>query len=573
MIKQNYSDNLKISNVRAFLVDEHPELLIAISVITAGIGVTIALRTIDPNFLLYYGDGVSHLVIARRVFDSLTPALAQLGGVWLPMTHLMLMPFVSNDFLFQTGVAGMAVSLSATAITAVAIFRIVKLQFASSLIGMLSSLFYFLNPSVIYMGIVPMMEALFMMFFMLSVYYVQKWYQLYMTDGDVWLQYRMILKCALAVSAACLTRYEGYILPLGLILVIVFVYLFVKRRNRRLFKKQNSRHRLEAILSVAIIFGFIGIGSWIAWNLVIFRDPSYSFTGPYSAGVQADSRGFNQEFKLNPALSLSVIFEVARQMYGLPVLITSIIGISIYLYVGARQKSLFFHLLTIIILMTPILADFAAMIQGSGEIYPTGGESWFNGRYLMFIAPLLAFGAGSMVAFIRRKKKESLTILVVVLIAASYIYTFASQSFAIGEAVALNDLALLPLNSGAQVAFETGVNLNRLYQQGNIVAFLRSSDGHSIMLSSHLPLKNFIDVANGQYWDISKQSPWIYGDYVITEKKVNATTSIGFEGDPSEDVIDYWHANRSTLMKHYDMIYENERFEILKRKYADQTPS
>jgi hypothetical protein len=572
MIKQNYSDNSKIGNIRAFLVDEHPELLIATSVITAGIGVAIALRTIDPNFLLYYGDSVSHLVIARRVFDTLTPALAQLGGVWLPITHLMLMPFVSNDFLFHTGMAGTAVSISATAITAVAIFRIVKMQFASSLIGVLSCLFYFLNPSVIYMGIVPMMEALFMMFFMLSVYYVQKWYQLYVTDGGVWLQYRMILKCALAVSAACLTRYEGWVLPLGLILLIVFVHLFVKRGNRRLFKKQNSRYRLEAILSVAIIFSFIGIGSWIAWNLVIFRDPSYSFTGPYSAAVQAESREVNQQFKLNPALSLSVIFEVARQMYGLPVLVTSIIGISLYLYVGARQKSLSFHLLTTIMLMAPILADFAAMIQGSGEIYAIG-QTWFNGRYLIFIAPLLAFGSGSMIAFIRRKNKESLTILVVVLIAASYIYTFASQSFAYGGPVALNGSGLLPSSRDAQIAFETGHNLGRLYQQGNIVALTLSQDGQhimlsSLMLSSHLPLKNFIDISNGQYWDISKQSPWIYGDYLIMQKKANANSA-----DPLKDVVDYWHANRSTLMKHYDMIYENERFEILKRKYADQTPS
>jgi hypothetical protein len=51
--------------------------------------------------------------------------------------------------------------------------------FAVSISSQLASSIYFMNPSVIYMGIVPMMEAPFMMFFMLSVYYVQKWYYIY----------------------------------------------------------------------------------------------------------------------------------------------------------------------------------------------------------------------------------------------------------------------------------------------------------------------------------------------------------------------------------------------------------
>ncbi len=34
--------------------------------------------------LLLYGDAVAHINIARRVFDSRTPGLLQLGTVWLP---------------------------------------------------------------------------------------------------------------------------------------------------------------------------------------------------------------------------------------------------------------------------------------------------------------------------------------------------------------------------------------------------------------------------------------------------------------------------------------------------------
>ena len=57
----------------------------------------IHLSTTETPFLI--------LVIAKRVIDSVTPGIAQFGSIWLPMTHIMLVPFVANNFLFQTGLA------------------------------------------------------------------------------------------------------------------------------------------------------------------------------------------------------------------------------------------------------------------------------------------------------------------------------------------------------------------------------------------------------------------------------------------------------------------------------------
>jgi hypothetical protein len=37
---------------------------------------------------LLYGDALSRLNISRKVFDNLTPGLAQLGNVWLPLPPL-----------------------------------------------------------------------------------------------------------------------------------------------------------------------------------------------------------------------------------------------------------------------------------------------------------------------------------------------------------------------------------------------------------------------------------------------------------------------------------------------------
>src|SRR5437870_5549764 len=56
--------------------------------------------------VLLYGDAVAHINIARRVFESKTPGLLQLGTVWLPLPHLLMMPFLISDEMWRTGVGG-----------------------------------------------------------------------------------------------------------------------------------------------------------------------------------------------------------------------------------------------------------------------------------------------------------------------------------------------------------------------------------------------------------------------------------------------------------------------------------
>src|SRR5260370_10161742 len=61
--------------------------------------------------LLLYGDAVAHINIARRVFDSRTPGVLQLGTVWLPLPHILTMPFIMNQLLWQSRVGGSIVSM------------------------------------------------------------------------------------------------------------------------------------------------------------------------------------------------------------------------------------------------------------------------------------------------------------------------------------------------------------------------------------------------------------------------------------------------------------------------------
>ena len=94
-----------------------------------GFSTSIYLYMLDKYSLVYYGDAVSHLVRAREFVDSARPGLLeQMGTGWLPLPHLLILPFALVDPLFKSGFAGTAISLPCFAITSVLIYRIIKAQ-------------------------------------------------------------------------------------------------------------------------------------------------------------------------------------------------------------------------------------------------------------------------------------------------------------------------------------------------------------------------------------------------------------------------------------------------------------
>src|SRR5262249_34873058 len=78
----------------------------------AAIGVLIAVSGwacwyfVRHGYVLYYGDAEAHLNIARRIFDSRTPGPEQIGTVWLPLPHLLMVPFATRDEWWRSGLAG-----------------------------------------------------------------------------------------------------------------------------------------------------------------------------------------------------------------------------------------------------------------------------------------------------------------------------------------------------------------------------------------------------------------------------------------------------------------------------------
>src|SRR5204863_4510147 len=102
--------------------------------------------------IVFYGDTYAHMLITRRVFDNATPGLAQLGGVWLPLPHLMMLPFIWNDYLWRTGLAGSIPSMACYLISSIYLYlaalrltHVRRASFVGALVVIFNSSFLYLH--------------------------------------------------------------------------------------------------------------------------------------------------------------------------------------------------------------------------------------------------------------------------------------------------------------------------------------------------------------------------------------------------------------------------------------------
>src|SRR3954465_1784668 len=65
---------------------------------------------------LSHYDARGHLVVARRIADSITPGWQQIGAVWLPLPHLLNALPVQVDALYRSGASAVVISIAAYAL-------------------------------------------------------------------------------------------------------------------------------------------------------------------------------------------------------------------------------------------------------------------------------------------------------------------------------------------------------------------------------------------------------------------------------------------------------------------------
>jgi hypothetical protein len=252
--------------------------------LTACISILSLLFYFKRGEILLYGDAVAHINIARRVFDSRTPGLLQLGTVWLPLPHLLMIPFLLSNWMWRTGVGGSIPSMVAYVFGTVGIFSLVRDGLGSAaqsfvmtrVAAWLAAIIYATNPNLIYLQATAMTEPLYLALFIWALVYFNEFVQRpekSVGNGGQSTAPSPIVKCGLCLAGACLTRYDAWLLTIVIGVAALLVALRAKQRGLA-----SVRGLRKFILLAAAAPAL-----WLAYNAIVYRNPLEFATGPYSA--------------------------------------------------------------------------------------------------------------------------------------------------------------------------------------------------------------------------------------------------------------------------------------------------
>ena len=495
--------------------------LIFIGTILVGLVLVGILYLIDEDSFLYYGDAISHLYSARRFVDSNDPGIIQMGTIWLPLPHLMMMQFSLVDSLFSTGLAGL-VNLPLHALTAVLIYKIIFTQTKRQYIAMVGGLLYATNPNLLYLGITAMTEVSFLLLFVASIYFLQKWM---ISENNL----RFLLFSSFFISFATLCRYEAWIL--APILVLFAAYHIIKHKNKKSI----------TILLITLV-SFSGILFWVGWNQIIYDNAlEFANTQFYAASSQAVERPYRDFLYLQPQ-NVLYIYGASATMIAGPTLFLAAAGYFSYL----KEKSKIIPTFIYFFLSLPVLFTLFTMFVGIGEM----SQWWFNARFATFLVPLAIILSAIALSRIEKISKKLLFGIVVGL----FIFQISIPAFGV---VTYLDAYGGWIYKQAPYAKQTSNFLYDNYDGGKILIITGSSQAHRIMISSGVDLIDFNEGIESFLFKPYFKEPWNHNKWII----------IGTEPDSdSVNAVQFWQENIDVLEMHYDLINQNDFYIVYKSK-------
>jgi hypothetical protein len=353
------------------------------------------------NAMLNYGDAVAHLHIARRVFDSHHPGLSQLGSVWLPFPHLLMIPFVAVYAWWANGIAGLIPSTLAYIAGCAGIYRLAR-HWLRPPAAIVALAFFALNPNLLYLQTTAMTEPLFLCLMIWLAVWLVEWRSA--LNNDPRRAARLLYCIAAVLIASVFTRYDGWVLAFLAWTSIGIVQL----------RKNTLRSRTFWIASAAVVAAPL---VWFIYNAVYFGDWLDFARGPYSAAAiemrtATPGAGPPHPGWHNPWVSLiffikSAEMDAAPEPWGNFLFGMSLLGTA-WAWLTTRRHG--FQWALILWLPLPFYAYSIAF--GSVPIFlPVWWpHSWYNTRYGLELLPAFALGLAFVAQFViaaARKFKPS----------------------------------------------------------------------------------------------------------------------------------------------------------------------
>lgn len=495
---------------------------------------------------LFIPDSLTRMNIARRVSDSLTPGLGQLGGVWLPIPQIFIVPFAAIDFLYSTGLAGAIVNSLLFIIGGFYTYKLLLLLTSNKWAILAGCIVYTTSNNLLFFQSTAMSEPGIISFMSASAYYLARWIQA-KNLAD-------LIKAAFFIALTSLVRYEGFA-----VLGIALLYIFITSVKAKIGNSISLGKFF--MFSTLATFGFV---LWTLYLTLIFRDPLYwlkvythtrSTISTEVISNQKDITGSAIQLAESPdnkqskpivdsllSLNSSIIF-----MNGLAVYLMGILGfyIVLYLIIFERKK----EMTVVIIYLGPLIFLLMNLVKGSvpivSPLYNAGTifdknvliDQQINIRYGLQLLPFFVFCIGILAS---QLKKASVILILLVL--------FQSIS------PSLNLFLLMPMNARppeVNVDTELVVWWRDNYTGGKILMSALASD--PIIFHIGLPYRSYIFEGTGTYWTESLKNPTQYATWVMFPNAPKPQ-----QVEPFTDRVAYFLQDEPILINNYDLVYTGE---------------
>jgi hypothetical protein len=480
--------------------------------------------------ILLYGDATAHIHIARRVFDSRTPGLAQLGTVWLPLPHLLMLPFLVNNWAWQSGAGGSIPSMIAYVAGVIGIFRLVRGWLPPNpngrIAAWLAALIYGANPNSLYLQSTAMTETICLALFVWATVYFSEFVQVTRRTGALAKAKcsRALYRCGLTLAAGMLTRYDGWFAaPVFAVAAFAVSWKWTGGRVP-LWHSPLRPAFIRFLVLVAVVPTF-----WLGYNAILWGHPLEFATGPYSARAleaKADRPGgwhypgwhspkvaavfFLKSAKLNMAggLAQRETPETAARRWRLENgwLPVTVLGTALLLIFERGWWPC-------LLLWLPLPFYSLSLAWGGVPIFlPSWWPySYYNVRYGLQLLPAFAVFAVLTMYFAARLGKRSgwriaPPLLLLALVAGSYVVVWRAVPICLREA---------QTNSRGRILFDQtlGRALRRLPPDSTVLMYTAR---HAAALEfAAFPLRRTINETNNKLWRAALAAPAQAAEYVV----------------------------------------------------------
>ena len=441
--------------------------------LAATLGVTAALRYHQLGLTLSHYDARGHLIVARRIVDSITPGWQQIGAVWLPLPHLLNMLPVQVDAWYRSGASAVAISIASYVLAAAAIAWLVMMLTQSRLAALAASAVFVLNPNVLYLQSTPMTEPLLLGLTTLGVAMLTN------RSGSA--------ATGVVLALACLTRYEAWPVTYAALAAALWARW---RDGDTLPVAARSAARVAVYPTVAIIafavFSRAVVGQWF---------------------VSSDFFVPDNKAQGMPLVAVNEILWGARELSGRILIVLGVAGSAAIVAAGlfVRQRA---SALIALSLGATAAVPWAAFVDG----HP------FRIRYMVPLIAMEAVAIGFLVGFLRRNGERARTALrwamaiLVVLIAFYELHPFDAKAPMVVEAQW--DL----VNQSPRREVTRCLQARR---RGEPVMASMGSLGHYMQEASHdgLNVRDFLHEGNGDIWLAALDEPLPYVRWIMMEEK------------------------------------------------------